>query len=882
VLPVSSRDCVSTPVLEPGSMLMQYRLIERIGSGGMGDVWKATDTRLNREVAIKLIDAEHVADPERRRRLLREAQLASALNHPNTVTIYDVHSGEPADFIAMEYVPGMTLRQLLQEGRIGLKQALDYGIQIASGIAAAHASGIVHRDIKPGNVMVANDGRVRVLDFGLARLAEQAAGAACDDQFTGSAKLTETGVAMGTPAYMSPEQALAEPVDARSDVFAFGIVFYEMLTGLSPFQGESRAQTFRKLIYDEPPKIADLASGVPPAVEAVARTCLEKDPARRYPDCAAVAAALRDASARVSAVSQAETVSLVPIRDASRDKRRRAVRAASLAALATAVVAGGGFWLHSIRAPATRQLGLAVLPFTNVSGDNRSQAFGLGLVMVVSSNLVAAGNLQNSFWIVSPGDVLQAHIRSAREARQLFGVDLVVTGSIEVSGENIRVISSLTDARTQRQKGTRQITRQIGDALKLEDDLAEAVAGLLQVGLPADNRNAIRSAGRGEPGAEDYYLQGRGYLQAGELEGGARVDNAVAEFQEALRRDPRFAAARAGLAAAELAQFQATKDTQWIKGAESDAAEALRLGGRTAEALTSLAAIDRAEGRYAESAAVLEEARRQDPRSAYVWKELAQTYEALERAAPAEDAYRKEVAIQPGNPVAHQDLGLFFYKQGRYQEAERSFERARELTPDSFTAWFRLGAVYAQTGRSAEAEAAYRHSLSLKPNGFSYNNLAGLYFDQERYAEAIPYMEKAVEIGPVNLGMLSNLARAYRRVPELSEKSGPVVERALALADKMLKVNPQNAAVHAELALLLAETGNRARAAKEIDAATSLATGNAVVLFRAVMTYEALGRRDDALRAWHELAKTGTFAKEIGQRPELKALRADPRFKGEK
>jgi Flp pilus assembly protein TadD len=225
---------------------------------------------------------------------------------------------------------------------------------------------------------------------------------------------------------------------------------------------------------------------------------------------------------------------------------------------------------------------------------------------------------------------------------------------------------------------------------------------------------------------------------------------------------------------------------------------------------------------------------------------------------------------------------VFLYKQGRYPEAERSFERARELAPDSYTAWFRLGAVYLQTARMGAAEAAFKRSLELKPNGFSYNNLAAIYYGQERYAESIPMMEKAVEMGPVNLGMLMNLARTYRQVPSQAAKAAPVEQRARALAATMLRVNPRGPGTHAQLALLLAETGDPAGAAREIETALALAPANTTVLFHAVMTYERIGRRDDALRAWHALAKTGTFVEEIERRPELKALRADPRFKGEK
>jgi serine/threonine-protein kinase len=228
-------------------------------------------------------------------------------------------------------------------------------------------------------------------------------------------------------------------------------------------------------------------------------------------------------------------------------------------------------------------------------------------------------------------------------------------------------------------------------------------------------------------------------------------------------------------------------------------------------------------------------------------------------------------------------LGVYFYNHGRYAEAERSFVQARNLAPDSYRAWYRLGALYLQTGRLNEAEAAWMRSLALKPNGVAYNNLAALYFDQERYAEAAHMMEKSVEIGPATVAMLASLARAYSHVPALAPKAPAAVEQARALAAKALAVNPRDADTHADLGLLLAEAGDRQAAGKEIETALNLAPASSAVLFRAIMAYEAIGRREDALAAWHRLAKSGSLAQEIRHRPELKALRADPRFnKGDK
>jgi serine/threonine-protein kinase len=643
---------------------------------------------------------------------------------------------------------------------------------------------------------------------------------------------------MGTFAYMSPEQFRGHEVDSRSDVYSFGLVLTDML------------------------------QSVPSELEPVVEACLERDPPRRYQNGTELAAALRQVVNRISALSSAETVAL-PV---GQIKHRRRILA--LAALGL-VILGGVLWLW-LHARGPRQRGVAVLPFTISGSDKREQAFSLGIVTALANQIAGVEAFRQGFWVVSPGDVAQARLQSARDARQLFGVDLVVTGRVDLAGDRVRVTASLSDARTQRQLRSRQITT-AADSWKLEDEIAGVAADLLDVRLPERSKAGGERAGV-EPGADDYYLQGRGYLQSGD-----QAEAAIAVFQEALRRDPKFARAHAGLAMAWLQRYRATKDAEWIARAHASAGEAIRLGGRTPESLTALALISREEGHYPESAALLQEVLRLDPRNIDAWIALARANDALKRVPEAESAYRQAVAAQPGNPQGHELLGVFFYNHGRYPEAERSFLQARNLAPDSYRAWYRLGALYLQTGRLKEAEAAWMRSIALKPNGVAYNNLAALYFDQERYADAARMMEKCVEIGPVSLVMLASLARAYRHVPELAGKAAGAAEQGRALAAKTLAVNTRDADTHADLGLLLAESGDHAGAAKEIETALNLAPASAPVLFRAVMAYEAIGRRDDALRAWHSLARTGGLAREIEHRPELKALRADPRFyKGEK
>jgi len=264
-----------------GRTITHYEVLAKLGEGGMGVVYKARDTHLGRFVAIKVLPPERVADPERKRRFVQEAKAASALNHPNIITIYDIDSAEGVDFIAMELVEGRTLDQMIPRKGLRVGECLRYAVEIADALAAAHAAGIVHRDLKPSNIMVSREGRVKVLDFGLAKLAEPNSGEHAET-VTFQPALTEKGVILGTPAYMSPEQAQGQKADHRSDIFSFGAVLYEMLTGRRAFQGDSRLSVLSAILRDEPIPLRKLAGSVSRDLERLVELCLRKDPARRF------------------------------------------------------------------------------------------------------------------------------------------------------------------------------------------------------------------------------------------------------------------------------------------------------------------------------------------------------------------------------------------------------------------------------------------------------------------------------------------------------------------------------------------------------------------------------------------------------------------------
>jgi serine/threonine protein kinase len=367
-----------------GQTVGHYRIESKVAEGGMGVVYRAVDVHLDRPVAIKVLRPDAVADPERRRRFVREARAASALNHPNIVTIYDIDRSEGVDFIAMEYVPGLALDRLIERGRLALKDVLRYAIQAADALAKAHGAGIIHRDLKPGNIMVTPDGSVKLLDFGVAKLVETAS----DDAETTlqSSPLTQEGTIVGTIAYMSPEQAEGKPIDARSDIFSFGAILYEMITGRRPFSGETKVATLTAILHEEPKPITEIVTTAPREIERLIYRCLRKDPNRRIHHIADVRVALEDLK------EEADSGKTEPLKAASIRYSRWLAPLIVLGLLAIIAVAAW-FGLRE-RAPST----LILTRLTSDSGLTTEPALSPdGKLVAYASDRSGGGNLD--IWV---------------------------------------------------------------------------------------------------------------------------------------------------------------------------------------------------------------------------------------------------------------------------------------------------------------------------------------------------------------------------------------------------------------------------------------------------------------------------------------------------
>jgi eukaryotic-like serine/threonine-protein kinase len=519
--------------LDVGARLGPYEILEPLGSGGMGEVYRARDGRLGRIVAIKVVRDDLAADRNRIERFEREARSASALNHPNIVTIYDVGVENSTSYIAMEWVDGTTLRELVAAGRPQLVPAVvKIGAQIAEGLAKAHGAGIVHRDLKPDNVMVTHDGLVKILDFGLAKLAP--AGADVGSQLATQSGGTAAGVLLGTVGYMSPEQATGAVVDYRSDQFALGIILYELATGRRAFRRESAPQTLTAIIEDELERVDTHNPRVPVQLSQVIARCLAKKPDDRYESTRDLARDLRDLVHERSAPA----IAAAPI-------RRRSIARLALVATLVAIVALAAFWALRSRDGAVSagddvKRVVAVLPFRDLTGDPARAYFAAGVTDEIRGQLSKLGALR----VLSRSAVQRYGDANMKGLRTDLGAGSAVEGNVRLDGARVRVAVELVDTGTEQTLWSEQYDRRLEDVLSVQRDVALRIAEALKATLSPAERTSVERLPTTNPEAYQIYLRSQ-VLSSGDRQQNLR---AIELLQDALKLDPGFAAAQARMA----------------------------------------------------------------------------------------------------------------------------------------------------------------------------------------------------------------------------------------------------------------------------------------------------------------------------------------------
>ncbi len=715
----SPADLAASVLRQRPRTLGHYRIRSTLGSGGMGEVVLADDVRLGRPVALKLLAPESADDPERRRRLLVEAKAASALSHPNVAHVYEVGESEGVSFIAMEYVPGETLSALLRKRRLGVGEALALALQIADALEEAHAKGIVHRDVKPANIMITPRGTVKVLDFGIAKVVGAGGNA------------TTPGVVIGTAEYMSPEQALGLPIDFRSDLFSFGTLLLEMVSGRKPFRGRTERETLDKVVHAEPDGLPEL-SALPPALVAVLRRCLEKDRERRHATTAQLLAALREVQASPTTPRPA----------------RRALAATVL--LAAAVCAAAGWKLLPIARSPSR-VRVAVLPFDDLGAGPARDYLADALT---EETISALGQLDpQTITVIGRKSVmaLKGQNRPLPEIARELSADYLVESSIQAEANRVRVVPTLIRASDQAQVWSASYDSEPASMLAFQRELGMTIAEQIRLRLSPERLEKLARRQTRNPEAYQLYLRGR---HAWSLSTPAATRQAIECFTRATASDPGYALAWSGLA-----------DAYSSSPITGDAPPAVAGALARKAALAALAA---------------------DP-------ELAETQSSQAfvnfwidwKWAEAEAGFRKALALDDSYAFAHRMLGIVLAHVGRHAEAREEMRRARELDP-LFAMHHALSAQVAFAARDYSAAIAFARQAVVVDPAFwiGHFQLAQAYFESGQPDLALRSNDEAARLSAGNskaIGlrgyMLARLGRTAEARAVLNALQGAARER---------------------------------------------------------------------------------------------------------
>jgi eukaryotic-like serine/threonine-protein kinase len=729
-------------MLANGTQFGHYRIVAPLGAGGMGEVYRARDARLGRDVALKVLPEQFARDPDRLSRFEREARAVAALAHPNVLVLYDVGTDQGVPYAVTELLEGETLARRLARGPLPWRKAVEVGAAVAEGLAAAHAKGIIHRDIKPGNLFLITDERVKILDFGLAKI-EAGRPAAHEETCSYNSGRTQTGAVIGTPAYMAPEQLRGLPTDARSDLFSLGCSLYEMVSGRGPFKGQTDAELAAAILHDDPPGLGDVARMIPAELERLVSHCLEKNPEARFQSARDLAFALR---ALLSDSDTAKSPTAKPF--PTRSRRRKAIDS------------------------------LAVLPLVNASADPEADYVSDGLTESILFTLSRVPRLR----VMARSTVSRYKGRDVDPqviGREL-GVQAVLTGRLSLRGDTLGLAVELVDVNDGAQLWGEQYRQKFVGILAVQEEIAQQIVEKLRLRLSSDEKKQLDKQPTTDADAYRLYLHGRHYWNKRTEEG---LTRGIACFEQAIARDPGYARAYAGLADCynNLGSYSFVPPQEAFPNAKAAALKALELEPGLAEAHVSLGFAryifdwDWAGARKAfcyalklnpsyvtahhwyawyllvvgegdEACAEMQRALELDPLSLPINTNLGFCYYYSRQYERAVEQFHKALEMEPGFPEAHRGLGLTYAQLALFGKAIGELRKARSNSPGSTEIVAQLGYAYSLAGKHGEARKVLDELEERDRHRYvSSFDRAVLHAALGEMDEAFDWLEKACE-----------------------------------------------------------------------------------------------------------------------------------------
>lgn len=857
-------------VLEAGDELgHRYRIDSMLGQGGMGRVYKAYDKELDRPIALKVLQPELTNDSNAMQRFKQELLLASRISHKNILRIHDLGEADNVKFISMAFVDGPDLHHLLRSGRLSIERAQNIAQQLCDALDAAHSEGIIHRDLKPQNILMGANDHVYVSDFGLAKSLESS-----------TSGMTRTGQYLGTPRYMSPEQVEAGQVDQRTDLYALGLILFEMVTGEDAFKGDSTLQIMYRRVKEKAPDPKQINRELPDYLARIISRCLERNPEHRYQEAREILADLR--AARVTPATRG-LGGILP---------NRAARW-SIAAGAAAVVVIALLAIPSVRH--VFRSGRQILPASPLSAAPpgvpplSTGRFIAVLPLQVLGDAHQVGYLAEgiqealSAKLFQLKDVRMTSADAAAKANQneplpkiagALGANLLVQGMLQSAGEKIRIIINLENGADGKRLWSKEFNGVTGDLFTIEDQIYNQLVAALDVNPTGEEMARAAARPTYNVAAYDLYLRGRNALRGHQSKD---VQSALDYFSQAVAKDGSFALAYTGIADASLRMYSIKKDSFWTDKALAAAEQAQQLSPNLPEVHFVLGSTYSSTGKYNEAEAELRRAVALAPNSDEAYRRLGDTYLQSGNALAAMQSFQKAIQLNPYFWNNQDEIGTAYFQQGDYAKALDAFKQITLLAPDIDAGYENVGNVYLREGKYQDCISYYQKALQIEPYWTTYSNLGTAYFFLKQYVDAAAAYGKAVALNPNDSEVVVNLADAYRWSGQ-QDKARATYQQAIALGYKELQTNPQSALTMAQIALSYAKVGNAQQADSFIGRARAIGTNNVDYIYDQAEIDAILNRQEGALKALREAFEKHYPVGYASGDQELENLQSNPKF----